>query len=206
MSAFRLSLLRHGETEESATRLLGQYDAALTPEGWRQLHLRWRGIERYEVTALASSDLIRCAAFARERTATLGVPLTVHAGWRECHFGVLDGRLRDSLSAEEAGALHEWQRAPEYASLPGGETWHGFQARVQRTTEQWLIDSEGGHRVLLTHGGVIRALLVGWLGMPANRHAQFWINHAACVSLWWDDGYPPILLGIDNTLPTLAGP
>ncbi|HSC79318.1 MAG TPA: histidine phosphatase family protein [Chitinolyticbacter sp.] len=199
MSPFRLTLLRHGEAEGSTERLLGHTDPALTGEGWHQLRTRWRQIERHEVTALASSDLVRCASFARERAVTLGIPLRIDAGWRECHFGALDGRIRTELDIDELAALTDYQREPERHTLPGGERWQQFKARVLGTTERWIAGSKGGHRVLITHGGVIRALLVNWLDMESRRQSQFWLDYAGAVSLWWDDGHPPILLGIDNT-------
>ncbi|GAA5786879.1 hypothetical protein GCM10007860_28760 [Chitiniphilus shinanonensis] len=199
MTAFRLTLMRHGEAEGSAERLLGHTDPALTAEGWHQMRGRWRQIERHRITAIGSSDLARCAAFARERAQMLELPLQLDDRWRECFFGELDGRLHESYSLEEASAIQAWQRDPLYHPLPGGESWQAFRLRVVDATEQWLGTSEGGHRVLITHGGVIRTLLTHWLDLPVTRHAQFWLNYAACVSLWWDDSYPPILLGIDNT-------
>ncbi|WP_148714068.1 histidine phosphatase family protein [Chitinolyticbacter meiyuanensis] len=199
MSAFRLTLLRHGEAEGSAERLLGHTDPALTGEGWHQLRTRWRQIERHAVTAVGASDLLRCAAFARERAQTLGLPLRLDAGWRECHFGTLDGRVRTELDIDELAALTDWQREPERHTLPGGETWRAFQRRVLDTTEHWLASSEGSHRVLIAHGGTLRALLSDWLGLHSRRQSQLWLDYAAAVSLWCDDGYPPILLGIDNS-------
>ncbi|TJZ68607.1 histidine phosphatase family protein [Chitiniphilus eburneus] len=199
MTAFRVTLMRHGEAVDSARRLLGHSDPGLTAEGWHQMRGRWRQIERHRVTSLGSSDLLRCASFAKERAQMLSLPLHLDARWRECDFGALDGRLHESYNVEEANALQAWQRDPQHNPLPGGETWQAFQTRAVMATEQWLASGEGGHRVLITHGGVMRALLSHWLDVPSTRHAQFWLNYAASVSLWWDDNYPPILMGIDNT-------
>ena len=52
---------------------------------------------------------------------------------------------------------------------PGGERMQDFIDRIHSAWEQLLEESTNKHRLLVCHGGVIRAILVHVLGMPNER-------------------------------------
>ncbi|QBC43614.1 histidine phosphatase family protein [Iodobacter fluviatilis] len=195
MSSFRLTLLRHGATTAPAGMLIGHSDWPLSALGVQQLASRAEHFARFPPSSVASSDLCRCADSAQQLAASAGVDCHIDSHLREIHFGELDGLAERSPAQQIALAL--WQQDLSANSL-GIEAWTDFSARVATATQAWLKAGQGEHRVLITHGGVAKALLLDWLGLPLTRHNQLWLAHAGLITLYWDDDYPPILQGIDN--------
>lgn len=198
MSSFRLTLLRHGETLAPAGTVIGHTDAPLSPLGQMQLARRQEHFSRFPPTSIASSDLCRCAGFARSLAQSFNLDCWVDQQLREMNFGAVDGLPRAGWSPELQADWAQWQRDPAQQQLTGAESWAEFSARVNTACQTWLQSGEGEHRVLITHGGVAKALLLNWLGLDSRRHQQFWLAHSGMVTLYWDDQYLPIVQGIDN--------
>ncbi|WP_432723475.1 histidine phosphatase family protein [Jeongeupia wiesaeckerbachi] len=195
----RLTLLRHGETTPSG--LIGQHDAALSPLGLRQLQQRWAALDAVEpIRAVATSDLARCRDFATAVAQQNALPCTIDTAFREFDCGPLNGRRADGLDDADARTYRHWQADPTKA-LPGGEDWATFTGRIDAGLQRWLAATADGHHVLVTHAGVIKALLLHWLGLPPSRHGQFWPGHAASVSVCWDPAYPPVVLSMSMAAP-----
>ncbi len=190
-----VTLLRHGETD-AADRLIGHTDAALTPAGLAAMEAAWARIATTPVDAIASSDLRRCAGFARRQAAALDLPLTVDAGLRETAFGQWDGRQLNELEHEHPG----WQTACAAGLFtpPGGETLPAFRARVEAAAERWLAGLEGGHGVLVCHGGVIAALAARWLDMPFATARRLFVLRGGFMQLSLLAGHPAYLMRLEN--------
>ena len=97
----QLDLLRHGVTERGGG-LRGSLDDELTAEGWAQMRAAVASAGPWQ--ALVSSPLRRCAAFAEELAARLGLPLQLEADLRELHFGAWEGRSAADLMHEHVAA------------------------------------------------------------------------------------------------------
>ena len=82
----RLDLLRHGETELGGG-LRGSLDDALTEKGWAQM--RAAVIEQGPWDRLVSSPLQRCARFAEELGAQLGLPVQLDKDLQELHLSLI---------------------------------------------------------------------------------------------------------------------
>ncbi|MBE9609204.1 histidine phosphatase family protein [Chitinilyticum piscinae] len=205
MSAFRLTLVRHGCATGSHDHVFGSTNAPLSADGRAQLRSRWQQLTAQPVDAIASSTLARCADFALDAAASLGLQLHLAHGFAEQHLGDLDGKSKANWSAQELQAWDDWQRNPQASPLPNGESWDDFSARTLAAFHEWLARTpDAEHRLLFAHQGTIKALLLHAFGLPASRHSQFWVAPAGVVSLWWDNeanGWPPMLLALDNTLP-----
>ncbi|MBM3117526.1 histidine phosphatase family protein [Jeongeupia naejangsanensis] len=198
-SGRRLSLLRHGETAPAG--LIGQHDAPLSPLGLHQLQQRWAALDAVDpVRAVAASDLARCSDFATGMARQHALPCTIDAAFRELDCGQLNGRPAATLDGDAARAYRDWQHDPAGA-LPGGEDWPAFTERIDTGLKRWLAGSDDGHHVLVTHGGVIKALLLRWLDLPSSHHGRFWPGYAASVSVHWDPAWPPIVLAMAMEAP-----
>jgi probable phosphoglycerate mutase len=147
-------LVRHGETDWNAEgRLQGHNDIPLNAVGREQA---LDAAERLPRTAKAvvSSDLGR----ARETAEGLPDP-TTDAGLRERSFGAFEG-----LTSRECQARfpREWElyRTDPSRPIPRGEPQDAFLARIRSAV---LAASRAARRdrpaVVVTHGGVVRALL-----------------------------------------------
>ncbi|MBG52424.1 MAG: histidine phosphatase family protein [Alphaproteobacteria bacterium] len=154
-----IDILRHGETPLSG-RFCGHSDPELTDLGWEQMRLQtvdghWNRI--------VTSPLRRCAAFAQSLSSSAQMePL-----FQEMYFGAWEGRTAEDIWAEDAALLEAFWRDPDTHPTPGGERWRDFQARVD-TGFHALSPSECENRgplLLVTHAGVMRALLISQLGL-----------------------------------------
>ena len=176
----RLQLLRHGETELGGG-FRGSLDDRLTAAGWQQMRQRCADAGPWD--RLVSSPLQRCAAFAAELASQRGVPLEMHAGLRELHFGDWEGRSAAELMADQAEALGRFWADPYGFTPPGGEPLTQFRERVLDSLEQLQQRYSGQSLLLVTHGGVIRLLLALARGLPAADLLQVEVSHGQLVTL-----------------------
>jgi broad specificity phosphatase PhoE len=154
-------LIRHGETDLNAARVLQWPDTPLGERGRAQA--RALGA-RFAVAAprpvlLVSSDMARARQTAAAIAATTGLPVRESPLLRERDFGELRGLPFDSLGFDPI----EDERAP-----PGGESMAVFRARVAEAMD-WLrtLRREADGDVLaVSHGLVIRVVLTEHASFP----------------------------------------
>jgi len=176
----RLDLLRHGETELGGG-LRGSLDDALTDMGWAQM--RGAVIEQGPWDRLVSSPLQRCARFASELGAQLGLPVQLEKDLQELHFGAWEGQSALALMETDAEALGQFWADPYSFTPPQGEPVVEFSARVLAAVAR-LHTAYAGERVLLiSHGGVMRLLLAQARGLPREQLLNVEVGHGALFSL-----------------------
>ncbi|TWD49988.1 alpha-ribazole phosphatase family protein [Pseudomonas sp. SJZ131] len=175
-----LDLLRHGETELGGG-LRGSLDDALTEKGWAQM--RAAVIEQGPWDRLVSSPLQRCARFADELGAQLGLPVQLEKDLQELHFGAWEGQSTAALMDSSAEDLGRFWSDPYAFTPPDGEPVADFSARVLAAVER-LHAAHAGERVLLiTHGGVMKLLLAQARGLPREQLLNVDVAHASLHSL-----------------------
>ena len=185
----RVLLIRHGETPwNRQRRWQGHADPPLSTDGLAQAarlaaHLR---AEQRSIAVVYSSDLRRASATARELASALEVDLVCDPAWREIDVGRWTGLSREEIK-ERFG--EEWKRIAEGADLPrgGGETFAVFSARVWGALTA-LPDRHPQESVaVVTHGGVVRALLLHLLGLPWTRIREVEaVGNTALSEIVWD--------------------
>jgi alpha-ribazole phosphatase len=90
----------------------------------------------------------------------------------EMHFGKWEQCRWDDLQGEE---FTEWTDDFVQYRCPGGES---YQDVFTRVCDCWndLLASERHTILIVTHGGVIRALLSLWLGIPLHHTMRIAID------------------------------
>ncbi|MDE1567569.1 histidine phosphatase family protein [Aquabacter sp. P-9] len=165
-------LVRHGETDWNvAGRLQGRTNVPLNRLGRLQAAEVSRVLHQLvgDVRGLAyvSSPLARAVETMRILRTTLDLPAQDFAqdsDLSELSFGRWEGhtwpdlrrRFGDDVKARD---LDPWNFVP-----PGGESYVQLAARAEAA-----LDRLPGDAVVVTHGGVIRALLHVRAGMPAGE-------------------------------------
>jgi probable phosphoglycerate mutase len=160
----RVLLVRHGQTEWNAGRILqGQADIALTDLGRAQADLLAPAIAGLAPCRAITSDLVR----ARETASRLGFPdARPDPRLREIDVGVWQGRAIPDLEAEDAGAYQGWRAGTHRPE--GGELWDEFADRTAAAIRDEV--AQGGRTILaVCHGGVIRALLHRLIGLAPRQ-------------------------------------
>lgn len=147
-----LFLVRHGETELNATRVLQQPDTPLSERGFAQARAIGARLANESLAGIVSSDMTRAAQTAETIAQVTGLPVRLDSLLRERDFGELRGRSYDSLGFDPM--------ALDYAP-PGGESWADFTRRVGEALEAIRAHHAafGGPIAIVSHGLVIRVLL-----------------------------------------------
>ena len=161
-----IDLIRHGEPE-GGHKIRGALDDPLSELGWSQMHAAV-GTQR-PWTRLVSSPLSRCRHFAEHLSQQTGLALELNPEFREISFGVWEGLTTAELMAQDATALQRYWRDPAKHAPENAEPSQAFLARVHRAWDVLLEQQRGEHVLLVCHGGVIRAILSGVLGMPQEK-------------------------------------
>ena len=147
-------LVRHGETALNRARILQPPDTPLSELGLQQAEAVARRLLSLRPAGLISSDLPRAMRTAEAIARASGLPLESTALLQERNFGDLRGRAYDGLGFDPLTMA----LAP-----PGGESASAFELRVARAFAM-LVERRNtmtGPLVVVTHGLVIRAMLLG---------------------------------------------
>jgi probable phosphoglycerate mutase len=145
-------IVRHGETDGNALRILQRAEVPLNERGRRQAAQLARRLCAEGFVHILCSDLPRARMTAAPLAVGSGISIEESPLLQERNFGDLRG-----LSY---AALNENPFAPDLAP-PNGEDWPTFHARVAEAFA-FIVDrrrSVKGTIVVVTHGLVCRALV-----------------------------------------------
>jgi len=180
-----IDIIRHGEPV-GGSKYRGQIDDPLSEKGWQQMRSAVAGRDEWQ--QIISSDLCRCADFARELGDKLSVAVELDAGFREVGFGSWEGRnAKELLETDPEGTAAFWQD-PVNNTPPGAEPLREFR---QRVTAAWLglIERHAGkHLLLVGHAGMMRILLLHALELPLESFYRFDPRNASIVRIRIDGG------------------
>jgi uncharacterized phosphatase len=155
VGATAVCLVRHGETDWNALgRLQGREDVPLNDRGREQARRSGEALRRYAWDHVLTSPLARARETATIIAAQVGAA-TVHEVPElvERDYGAASGLTR----AEAA------LRFPD-GVVPGEEDCQAVRARCLPVVERWARRHPGGRLLVVTHDGVISALLAAASG------------------------------------------
>ncbi|HEY4610002.1 MAG TPA: histidine phosphatase family protein [Ilumatobacteraceae bacterium] len=152
MPATALLVVRHGQSEWNAIgRWQGHADPSLSELGRRQAFVASASIGA--VDGIVSSDLLRAAETAAIIAEQLGVgPVAVDDRFRERDAGEWTGLTRAEIDKGWPGWIDSARRPAGY------EGFEEVLARVVQGLDAISEASPSGSLLVVTHGGVIRAL------------------------------------------------
>lgn len=186
-----IDLIRHGEPE-GGKRYRGQIDDPLSERGWRQM---WDAVgDRAPWQQIVTSPLARCHAFAAALAARHALPLAVDARLMEIGFGRWEGRTADELRAEDPEQLARFYHDPVNARPAGAEPLAAFQARVRAGFADLVQAYPQRHVLVVTHAGVMRAVVAHVLGAPIEALYRIDVAYAALTRIRLDGERPPTLV------------
>lgn len=145
-------LVRHGETDGNAARILQRPEVPLNDRGLRQAEQLAQRLAAEGFVHILCSDLLRARMTAAPLAARSGLTIEESPLLQERNFGDLRGLAYASLAENPFG--------PDVAP-PNGEDWPTFHARVADAFG-FIVDrrcSVNGTLVVITHGLVCRALV-----------------------------------------------
>ena len=165
----RYVLIRHGESVwNGERRIQGNQDPALSDRGRRQADLLAAGLtDRLpkSVAAVYTSPLRRAAETAERVAGAFDLPIVLEPDFREMRLGRWEGMTVAEIQAAFPGTYERWLADPLAHPAPGGEDLEAFFARVVGAFTRMRESRPGADGILVSHGGVVKALLCHVLGL-----------------------------------------
>jgi XTP/dITP diphosphohydrolase len=155
-------LIRHAESVWNAQeRWQGHGDPPLSERGIAQAEALGRVLAEERADALISSDLTRARQTAVILGRALGLEPRCDARLRELDVGRWVGLTRREIEACDAEALERFEAEDPDLCAGGGESRAQIRARVRRAFRELARELPGARLVVVTHLGVVRALVPG---------------------------------------------
>lgn len=177
-----LVLVRHAETVWNAEeRWQGQTDVPLSERGRGEVRTvaERLGAERFD--RVITSDLAR----ARDTAAGIAPAASIELdpALREMHLGGWCGLLHREVQERFPDELRALQRGEDRRIGGDGETVVELAARVTEAIARIARESAGCRVLVVTHGGVIRALVLDLLAISGRARPLFGSRNTAITRL-----------------------
>ena len=161
----RLIIVRHAESALNlANRIQGHHDSRLTKKGLDQARRLAKRIRHFHIDKVYSSDLGRAYSTTLEITRYLKrVKIIRDPKLREILLGDWEGRTPEEVDRLYNRGYRKWLKKPSAMRIPNAERPDRFRRRVTARVRQIARANRGKTVLVVTHGGVITALLSDWL-------------------------------------------
>jgi broad specificity phosphatase PhoE len=186
-----LTLIRHGETQWSATgQHTGVTDIPLTPVGEQQVSRLRPLLDGHRFGLVLTSPMLR----ARRTAELLGLAdPEVDPDLAEWDYGAYEGRTTDEISAELGQPWRIWTHSVPAGPSPG-EDIERVAKRVDRVLARVRpVLAQGQDVALVGHGHNLRVLAVRWLGLEPQAGAWLGLSAGSLCGLGYEHGCPVIL-------------
>jgi broad specificity phosphatase PhoE len=195
----RIVLVRHGETAwNEERRYQSRTDLPLNARGREQAALLADRLRDVRVDRVLCSPMAR----ARETVAAVmgaghaGLPVSEDARLREIDHGPFEGRTPDELLASPmADAYRRWHRDAEPEFPEGTESHAAATARICAVYAD--VADLPGTTLVVSHGSILRLLVVALLEAAPAAHRRLWLANAAFVVV--DPQDRPVVTGVNVT-------
>lgn len=190
----QLTLVRHTSLAIASSICYGQSDVDVSLNFHAEQQALQKKLANTSFDAIYASPLQRCYKLAEALCADKSLGLTqqdiqLDDRLRELHFGDWEMRPWDAIPRD---VFDIW--ANDYANLapPNGETFTQLQTRTNMFLKEVASHSHGKSIAVVTHGGVIRAMLAEVLNMPLKGLFRLEIDHASVTRISYDGAVPKI--------------
>lgn len=199
----RLLLVRHAQTKEEAHgRCYGTLDIGLSVRGQRYAQLLARTLDSIPLAAVYTSPRERAVATAAPLAVAHGLTPIVDDALRELDFGDFEGRTYDEIASRHPELYRQWMETPTLVQFPGGESYARLRVRALAAMEAIRGRHDGETFAIVSHGGVLRAMLAGCLSIPDEAIFRIDQSYGAISIVDWIDSVP--LVRLLNAQPTLV--
>lgn len=173
-----LCLIRHGQTHWNRDgRWQGHAQAALSEEGRAQARAVAASLVAEHAERpwswLYTSDLLRARETAQSIAEALGLEAIADPRLRELDVGQWSGLQRGEIEARDGERLRAFERGEPGIRAGGGETRLEIRARCRAFVAELAARHAGARILVVTHQGVIRALLPSVSARNAERFEVF---------------------------------
>lgn len=193
----KLFLIRHGQTDKNIANTLHKKgdEETLNHKGKEQIIRTAIKLKSENITKVYCSNEIRAVESAKIISEICGIAMETINGFEERNWGDYSGKpwskIKSILDSMTLKGRHLY-------TPPNGESWKDFETRLNETLNRIMCGHEKNNICVITHGGVIRALIPNLLNIPREESFKYDPKNASITSFELENGkYKPLL--IDNT-------
>ena len=180
----RFYLIRHGETLWNRQgRYQGSTDIELSEEGLAQAELMAKRFRYQPLDAVYVSPLKRARATADAIARETGLTPVVEDRFREINFGEWEGKSIPELQEIYGQAYLDFYADPFSHPFPGEGSFAKVTERSMAAFEDILKKHEGQRVAIVSHGGLLRVLLVAIMGMDLNFYRKTWMTNTSITTV-----------------------
>ena len=199
-SSRRILLARHGQTEwNKEFKFQGKTNVQLTETGKLQAKALAQRLSSWPFEIIYSSPLDR-ALFTAHTIAELSfskADVIALPELQEINFGTWEGHSIEALQTEQRELFSKWRADPFFNMPPGAETWEKLFARLTRAVKI-ILDGSQKNIVVVSHGGIMRALYAVLLGFNPHKVWNNEISNCAMSGVEMRSGRPWLIFSNDD--------
>jgi len=171
-----LWLVRHGEKEPHARDVA---KTKLTDKGHRQADILGKRLKDENIDIIFSSTMTRAKQTSDEINKYINVRIEYRDELKEIDRGVCDKNDWEYVCANYPDFVKEHKRRETDVKYPGGECGEDVWIRAHRVISE--ISVLGLKNIaVVTHGGTIRCIICGVLGLPMAKRSSFGLPPEHC--------------------------
>ncbi len=193
----RCYLVRHAQTTwNHDNRIQGHSDLPLSVAGEEQARRLGALFASRHLNGIYTSHLRRSqqTAHAIASGNGHGISPVLERDLAEMHLGDWEGLTPQEVDARFQGAYQQWRQRPSSVVIPGAEPIEAFRARTRKALQTIAAGFDDGEYVIVSHGGVIAALLADLLGAEYDAVIRrLRLDNGGVTALEFGTGHPHVL-------------
>jgi probable phosphoglycerate mutase len=196
----RFLLVRHGMTDAVDAYLAGTAPGVhLNAAGRAQVEeLAWR-LNQVPIAAIASSPLERAVETAKPIARDHGLDVQLLPALNEVEIGEWTGKRLEELGGDPRWLEYNTSRST--TGPPGGELMIDVQHRAVTALVELSRRYLSGTVAVISHGDVLRAILLFALGMPIDSWYRLEVAPARVSVVILNEGMPRVLQVNGDSVP-----
>ncbi len=168
-------LVRHGKQIGGTCN----EDVELSELGCKQADLTGQRLKKYDIDIIFCSHLIRAVKTAEVINRYTNVGIETREELQEISFGDMEGKDEQFIEINFSKFYEKFNRNEEDVHYPNGECGEDVRKRAMKIIEE--IKSKGyKNAVVVAHGGTIRSLISGILGLGQERRVLIGLPFENC--------------------------
>jgi alpha-ribazole phosphatase len=173
----QLTLVRHTSLQIPSGVCYGQTDVDVAVSFMQEAAATKEKIKHLAVNAVFTSPLQRCVKLAHALELNA---ITHDDRLKELHFGDWEMQAWDDIPRDY---FDEWAQNYAHMAPPNGETFGELQTRGVAFIEELLHQHRNQHVLVVTHGGMIRAMVAYVLNMQLKGLFRINIDYGSVTQL-----------------------
>jgi broad specificity phosphatase PhoE len=186
----RILLIRHGSTDTVGRLIYGRMPGIhLNEEGRRQAEAVGQVIrKRYQLNQIISSPMERAQETASFIACPQNLSFSINEAFNELDVGQWTGKTIEDLRSSPS--WKQYNRLRSLYAPPGGEKLIDVQQRSWNALDRIIREQKEGAVAIVTHGDVIRSLLLLFLGAPLDHILRLEVGTGSLSEVDLNDGQP----------------